>query len=109
MSAEEEAAEEAAAAEAAPEIEVERIYTVPLREAYEAVRKRRTKRAVNILRRFIKRHMKPEEDTEVVIDPALNEYLWARGIEKPPRRVRVRATKDKLGVVRVYLAEAEAG
>jgi len=108
MSADEEAVEEAAAVEAAPEVEVERIYTVPLRDAYGAVRKRRAKRAVTLLRQFIKRHMKPEEDAEIIIDPALNEYLWARGIEKPPRRVRVRATKDRHGIVRVYLAEPEA-
>jgi ribosomal protein L31E len=33
--------------------------------------------------------------------------MWARGIEKPPRKIRVRAAKDKEGNVTVYLAEGD--
>jgi large subunit ribosomal protein L31e len=35
----------------------------------------------------------------------VNEKVWSRGIEKPPRKIKVRATKDKDGNVTVYLAE----
>lgn len=97
--------EEVAAPEVTEEIVVERLYTIPLGKVYEAVRKKRAKRAVTMVRNFIMRHMKVEEQAELSIDPQLNEYLWTRGIEKPPRRVRVRATKDRDGFVKVYLIE----
>jgi large subunit ribosomal protein L31e len=57
-----------------------------------------------LLRKFTERHMKP---TEVIIDPSVNERLWARGIRNPPRKIRVKMTKDDEGVVVVELAEAE--
>jgi len=85
------------------EIIDERIYTVPLRKAYWAgSRLRRSNRAVRVLREFVERHMKPEE---LLIQPEVNERIWARGIQKPPRRVRIRATKNSDNLVRVYLAE----
>lgn len=85
------------------EIIDERIYTVPLRKAYWAgSRLRRTNRAVRVLREFVERHMKPEE---LLIQPEVNERIWSRGIQKPPRRVRIRATKNSDNLVRVYLAE----
>ena len=85
------------------EIIDERIYTVPLRKAYwTGSRLRRSNRAVRILREFVERHMKPEE---LLIQPEVNERIWTRGIQKPPRRVRIRATKNSDNLVRVYLAE----
>ncbi|MFX1565778.1 MAG: 50S ribosomal protein L31e [Promethearchaeota archaeon] len=91
--------------EVAEEIVVERLYTIPLGKAYQAVRKRRARRAVNLVKAFIIRHMKVEDGADLTIDTSLNEYLWTRGIEKPPRRVRVRATKDRDGLVKVFLVE----
>jgi large subunit ribosomal protein L31e len=93
--------------EVTEEIVVERLYTIPLGKAYEAVRKKRAKRAVTLVKAFITRHMKVEDEDDLAIDPVLNEYLWTRGIEKPPRRVRVRATKDRDGVVKVFLIEGQ--
>ena len=85
------------------EIIDERIYTVPLRKAYwTGSRLRRANRAVRVLQKFVQRHMKPEE---LLIMPAVNELIWSRGIEKPPRRIRIRATKNDENLVRVYLAE----
>ncbi|MFX1260921.1 MAG: 50S ribosomal protein L31e [Promethearchaeota archaeon] len=98
-------AEEVEPAEVIPEEEIidERIYTVPLRKAYwTGSRLRRSNRAVRILREFVQRHMKPEE---IVIQPEVNERIWERGIQKPPRRIRIRATKNSDDLVRVYLAE----
>ncbi|MFQ5999703.1 MAG: hypothetical protein ACE5J6_02885 [Candidatus Bathyarchaeia archaeon] len=37
----------------------------------------------------------------------MNEKIWSRGIQKPPRRIRVRAVRDKEGIVTVYLAEGD--
>ncbi|MEW6035379.1 MAG: 50S ribosomal protein L31e, partial [Candidatus Micrarchaeota archaeon] len=82
---------------------LERIYTVPLGEAYEAVRRKRTPRAVKILREFIGRHMKADGE-RIVLSQALNTHLWVRSIQKPPRRVKVRLIKDE-GFVRAYLAD----
>lgn len=81
------------------EILEERIYTVPFGRVKNAKVKHRTRRAVNMLREFVIRHMKPEG---IIIDPALNELLWKRGIEKPPRKVRIRVTKDRENLVNVY-------
>jgi large subunit ribosomal protein L31e len=93
------------APEVTEEIVVERLYTIPLGKAYNAIRKKRAKRAVNLVKAFIIRHMKMEDETDLSLDNTLNEYLWKQGIEKPPRRVRVRATKDRDGLVKVFLVE----
>ncbi len=82
----------------------ERIYTVPLRRAWLVSRRKRAPKAVRILRNFMVRHMKAES---VVITNEINEALWSRGIQKPPRRIRVKAAKDKEGVVTVYPVEVK--
>lgn len=100
------------------EIVEERIYTVPLGKAWIVPANKRTPRAVRMLRTFIVKHMKleakkegeteeEEEPSKLVINNEVNERMWARGIEKPPRKIRVRAAKDKEGNVTVYLAEGD--
>jgi len=88
------------------EIVEERIYTVPLSRAWIGPRNKRTPRAIWLLRSFILRHMKIDEDS-LKISNEVNERLWSRGIQKPPRKIRVRATKDSEGIVTVRLAEGE--
>jgi large subunit ribosomal protein L31e len=85
------------------EDKLERIYMIPLGDAYEYTRKRRVPRAVKLLRQFVSRHMKAELG-DVSISNALNSVLWERSIQKPPRRVKVRVVK-KEGLVRVYLPD----
>ncbi len=82
----------------------ERIYTIPLGKAWVSPRNSRTPRAVRIVRSFIKRHMKPEN---LVLSNEVNERIWSRGIQKPPRKIRVRAAKDEEGIVTLYLAEGD--
>lgn len=82
----------------------ERIYNVPLGRAWVVPRYRRAEKAVALLRKFVQRHMKPED---IVIDPEVNEAIWKRGITNPPRRIRVRLSKNDEGIVTVSLAEAE--
>ena len=84
--------------------EIERIITIPLRATKMAPRSRRAKRAVKEVREFIMRHMKADED-KVWLDTALNEKLWARGIQNPPSRIIVKAVKFDDGLVEVTLAE----
>ena len=92
----------------------ERFYTIPLKKAWLSTRKKRAPRAARIVKSFVLKHMKvrteaegEEEAERVVIDNEVNEKLWSRGIEKPPRKIRVRVVKDKEGVVTVLLAEGD--
>ena len=93
----------------------ERIYTIPLRRAWDVPPKRRAPKAMRIIKAFVKRHMKVsesilEEEGEeaeggrIIINEEVNEEVWKRGIEKPPRRLRIRAAKDEEGNVTVFLA-----
>jgi len=110
--------EEKAKKEEEEEIVEERIYTVPLGKAWIVPPNKRAPRAIRMLKAFITKHMKlaarkeaegeEEEDAPVlVISNEVNERVWGRGIQKPPRKLRVRAAKDKEGNVTVYLAEGD--
>ena len=85
------------------EIEVveERKYTISLQKIWITPRGERVPRAVRSVREFVRRHMKTEE---VVISNEVNKQLWHQGIKKPPRKIEVRALKDKDGTVFVYPA-----
>lgn len=84
------------------EVIEERFYTIPLGRITLAPRYKRSKRAIKLIREYLIRHFKPEF---LKLEPELNEYIWKRGIQKPPRRVKVRATKDRYGVVTAYLVK----
>ncbi|MFX0005147.1 MAG: 50S ribosomal protein L31e [Promethearchaeota archaeon] len=89
--------------EEAPKEEIidERIYIVPLSKARKGPRNKRTKKAIRYLKEYISRHFKPES---LVITQEVNEKIWERSIQKPPRKIKVRATKNIDGLVVVYLA-----
>ncbi|MGC8895967.1 MAG: hypothetical protein ACP5LB_04260 [Candidatus Bathyarchaeia archaeon] len=99
------------------EIVEERIYTIPLGKAWIGPPRKRAPRAMRIIKSFLIKHMKlekkegegeeEEEPKKFIISNEVNEKVWSRGIEKPPRKVRVRAAKDKEGNVTVYLAEGD--
>lgn len=98
----------------------ERFYTIPLRRAWIMPPRKRAPRAIRIIKGFIQKHMKigitkeTEEETEeeekeerLIISAELNEKIWLRGIEKPPRRIKVRVVKDSEGNVTVYPAKGD--
>lgn len=96
------------------EIVEENFYTIPLGKAWISPRKKRAPKAMRIIRSFIEKHMKirteaeGEEEAELlVISNEVNERIWSRGIEKPPRKIKVRAAKDKEGIITVHLAEGD--
>ncbi|MEM4035517.1 MAG: 50S ribosomal protein L31e [Fervidicoccaceae archaeon] len=60
--------------------------TVRLSRVYWGRRARRAARAVKYLETLLKRRLRAEE---VKIDPILNAYIWSRGSEKPPRKVKL--------------------
>ncbi|OFX17636.1 50S ribosomal protein L31e [archaeon RBG_16_50_20] len=82
----------------------EKVYTISLRHVWVVTpRGKRAPRAVRDVRAFVSRHMKAEE---VAISDEINSAIWSRGINKPPRKITVRAVKDKEGKVIVYPAKA---
>jgi large subunit ribosomal protein L31e len=100
------------------EIVEEQTYTIPLSRAWIMPPNKRTPRAMRILKSFIVKNMKLEEKQKheegeeeelkrLIISNEVNERIWSRSIEKPPRKLRVRAAKDKDGNVTVYLAKGE--
>jgi large subunit ribosomal protein L31e len=91
----------------------ERIYTVPLRRAWNMPANKRAPKSMRIIKAFVQKHMKvgvetSEEDEEeggrVIIKNEVNQKIWSQGIEKPPRKVRIRVAKDEEGNVTVFLA-----
>ena len=99
------------------EIVEERVYTVPLGKCWIVPPNKRAPRAMRMIRSFVMKHMKleqrkaegeeEEEAKRLIISNDVNERVWGRGIEKPPRKIRIRAAKDKEGNVTVYLAEGD--
>ena len=86
-----------------PKDKKEAIYTIPIYKVYWGRRTNRAARAIKLVRRFIARHFGVDE-RDVVIHNNVNEYIWSRSIEKPPRRVTVKAIKDQeTGKVKVVL------
>ncbi len=86
------------------EIVEERIYTIPLTKAWSSPIKKRTPRAIRVLKDFIKKHMKPEK---LLISTEVNEFLWRKGIRGSPRKIRIKAVRDTDNVVIVYLIKGE--
>lgn len=99
------------------EVAEERFYNVPLGRAWLVPSRKRAAKAMRILRDFVRRHMKLEtgeldeeeeaESKRLIIDNKVNEWIWRRGAENPPRKIRIRAVKYKDGNVKVYLAEGD--
>ena len=97
----------------------ERIYTIPLSKAWIVPPNKRAPKAMRLVKAFVTKHMKlkarreevyeerEEEPRTLIIDNEVNEKIWRKGIEKPPRRVRIRAAKDKEGNITVFLAEGD--
>jgi large subunit ribosomal protein L31e len=100
----EEKTSEERAPSAEKKIVLERVYTVPLKDARYVAPNRRASKAIRILKKFIERHLKAGS---IVILPEVNEKIWERGIKKPPRKIRVKASKDEDGLVEVALAVEE--
>ncbi|MEA1945347.1 MAG: 50S ribosomal protein L31e [Euryarchaeota archaeon] len=84
-------------------MEKEQIYTIPLRSVKSTPRWKRSKRAVREVRAYLTRHLKTDL-ASVKLDRTINEAIWRRGSQKPPRRIRVRAVRFEDGAVEAELA-----
>jgi large subunit ribosomal protein L31e len=96
-------AEEVPEGEEEIEVVEEKVYTIPLRHVWVVTpRGKRAPRAVRDVRNYVARHMKSDE---VAVSNEINSAIWSRSINKPPRKITVRAVKDKEGKVIVYPAK----
>ena len=88
------------------------VYNINLSRVYWGRRTNRADRAVKLVRDFVKRHTKADK---VLITNEVNNYIWSRGREKPPRRITVlvkviekssedEEEEEKIKEARVYLA-----
>ncbi len=85
------------------EVVLTRTYTIPFYPKLNGIpRTKRAAKAVKILREFVARHMKSED---ILIAPEVNEFIFKRGIQKPPRKITVLLEKSDDDVVEVYLAD----
>ena len=85
--------------------DLERVYTIPLRNVKNVKMTIRAPRAIREVRNFLMKHMKVED---VVIDSSINEKIWERGIQKIPSKIKVKATlieEDDERYVEAVLAE----
>ncbi len=82
-------------------------YVIPLRKSWNRVpRYKKANKAIKTIKEFLARHMKLHERdlNKIKIDKYLNEFIWSRGIRKPPARVKVKAVKEG-DIVRAELSE----
>jgi|YelNatPaOPRAMG01_1025707.scaffolds.fasta_scaffold02991_16 ribosomal protein L31E len=71
----------------------ERVYNIPLRrEALKASKWRRAKKAVTVLKAFIKSHAKVKT---VKLSKWVNQAIWSRGSKYPPAKLSVKVSIDK--------------
>lgn len=86
----------------------ERIYTINLGKVMLSPTNQRAKRAINMIRTFASKHMKSES---VKIEEEISHLVWERGIRHPPRKIRVKLSKDDDGNILVskYQEERKAG
>jgi len=95
--------------------DIEHIFTIPLMKKWDGPRTKRANHAITAIRRYVVRHVKDPErkgkriaEDKVWIDPKINEYIWSRGREKPPRRIKVKAVYIKEEhIIGVELPEEE--
>ncbi|MEK0353494.1 MAG: 50S ribosomal protein L31e [Nitrosopumilus sp.] len=85
--------------------ELERVYTINLGKVLLSQPQHRAVRAINMIREFARHHMKVEE---IKIEEELAHQVWARGVRRPPRKIRVRMTKTDDGYILVSQYDEEA-
>src|SRR6267142_810300 len=83
---------------------LERVYTINLGKVWLSPNNQRAKRAINMIKEFATHHMKSEN---VKIEEDVSHLVWARGIRHPPRKIRVKLTKDDDGNILVSKYEEE--
>ena len=68
---------------------------IPLRAAWKGPRTHRAKRAMAEIKLHVSRHMKKTEAEEIWIDESVNHAIWSRGMQHPPRKIKVICTREE--------------
>lgn len=77
--------------------DLKREYVIPLRRKCKtAPMWRRSKKAISVLKDFMRQHMKTEN---IIICSELNESIWKNGGKNPPGKVAVVAVKKEINGV----------
>lgn len=80
----------------------EKILIVSLRRIYDGRKAQRAARAIRKLREIIARRTHAEI---IKIDNSVNKAIWSRGIEKPPRKIRLKITIEEKREVKTRKGE----
>lgn len=72
--------------------DLDRVYTIPLGKVLLSPDNQRAKRAINMIKEFARKHMKIND---VRIDEEVSKLVWARGMRRPPRKIRVRMERTE--------------
>lgn len=73
----------------------EQIFTIPLRAAFGPGRLKRAAVTSRLVRKFLIKATKAED---VKIGKSINEAVWAAGIQRPPRQLRVHVLRQDKAV-----------
>jgi len=76
-------------------------YIIPLQKAYDKPRTRRANVAVSLIFDFLRKHTRKEKE-DVILTKEVNEFIWSKSIEKPPRQIPV-SIRIKENKVYVFL------
>ena len=79
--------------------------TIPLRAAWKVPRTTRAKRAMAEVKNHVAQHMKKADDEDSWIDESVNHAIWCRGMQHPPRKIRVVCTREEGFPLEVKLLE----
>lgn len=86
---------------------IEREYIIPLRRKWAKVpRYKRANKAIKAIKEFLARHMKVRDRdlNKIKLDKYLNEFVWFRGIKKPPIKIKVKVIQEG-EIIKAELAE----
>ena len=86
--------------------DTEVIMDVPLKGIKRVPRTKRAPHAIKLLKKHVAKHRKVDIE-DIWIDDVLNEFIWSRGIQKPPVKVRVKTSKWEDGRTDVMLYDED--
>jgi ribosomal protein L31E len=76
-------------------------YIVSFREVFKKPKSHRSKRAIQELKRFLKKHKRVEEKN-LVISNEVNEFIWGNGYYNIPKKIEIEVLDEK-GKTLVFL------
>ena len=70
----------------------EKVFNIPLRGTHDKQRRRRASNAIKIIRDFL---IKNTKTANIKIGKSINDVLWKKGIQNPPRKIRIHVIKEE--------------